>query len=162
MNIDENYLSQESLSSQASTSRDMPHVDISIPVKPAEVCEVEEAWELELQEADGNKMYLNNHFVKEILHLKGNSIPRCLVPLENIFDSNDVAKEPQLVPSYEDVEELSIGTKEHPKVIKIQRTLSSEAKKNYISLMKEYYDVFAWICKYLKAYDTSFIQHNYP
>ena len=42
------------------------------------------------------------------------------------------------------------------------RTLSPEAKKNYISLMKEYSNVFAWIYKDLKAYDMSIIQHTIP
>ena len=83
-------------------------------------------------------MYLNNLYGNKILHLEGKSIPRGLVPLENIFDPNDVAKEPQLVPSCEDVEDVNIGTKNHPKIIKISRTLSSKAKHKYISLMKEY------------------------
>ena len=87
---------------------------------------------------------MNNLCCKEILQLKCNSIPRVRVPLEKLFDPNDVAKEPQLVPSYENVEDANIGTKEHPKVIKISRTLSLEANKNYIFLMKEYSDVFAW------------------
>ena len=71
---------------------------------------------------------MNNLYGKEILHLKGNSIPRGLVPLENSLDSNDVAKEPKLVPSCEDMEDVNIGTEDHPKVIKISRTLSPEAK----------------------------------
>ena len=99
---------------------------------------------------------------KEILQLKGNSIPRGLVPLKKLFDPNDVAKEPQLVPICEDVEDVNIGTEDQPKAIKISRTLSSEAKKKYISLMTEYSDVFAWSHSNLKAYDTSIIQHTIP
>jgi len=99
---------------------------------------------------------------KEILQLKGNSIPRGLVPLKKLFDPNDVAKEPQLVPICEDVEDVNIGTEDQPKAIKISRTLSSEAKKKYISLMTEYSDVFAWSHSDLKAYDTSIIQHTIP
>ena len=60
-----------------------------------------------------------------------------MVPLENIFDPNDVSKDPQLVPSSENVEDVNIGTKEHPKLIKISIALSPEAKLNYISLIKE-------------------------
>ena len=89
--------------------------------------------------------------------MKGSSIPRGLVPLENIFYPNDVAKEPQLVPSYEDVEDVNIGNEYHPKVIKISRTLSSKSKQKYISLMKEYSYMFAWRYSHLKAYDTSII-----
>ena len=100
---------------------------------------------------------MNNLYGKEILQLKGNSIPRGLVPLEKFFDPNSVAREPQLVPSCKDVEDVNIGTEEQPKIIKIARTLSPESKQNYISLMKEYSDVFALSYKYLKAYDTSII-----
>ena len=105
---------------------------------------------------------MNNLCGKEILQLKGNSIPRGLVPLENIFDTNYVAKEPQLVPRYEDVEDVNIGTKYHPKAIKISRTLSSEANQKYISLMTEYLDVFSWSYNDLKAYYTSIIYHTIP
>ena len=78
---------------------------------------------------------MNNIYGKEILQLKGNSIPRGLVPLENKFDPNDVAKQPQLLPSCEDVEDVNIGTEYQPKVINISRTLSYESKHKYISLM---------------------------
>ena len=97
---------------------------------------------------------MNKLYGKEILQLRGNSIPRGLVPLEKLFDPNDVAREPQLVPCYEDV---NIGTEEQPKIIKIARTLSPKAKRRYISLMKEYSDVFAWSYKHLKAYYTNII-----
>ena len=96
------------------------------------------------------------------MHLKVKSTPRGLFPLENIFDPNDVSKEPQLVPSCEDVEYVNIGIEDHPKIIKISKTLSHEAKYKYISLMKEYSDVLAWSYSYLKAYDTSIIHHTIP
>ena len=100
---------------------------------------------------------MNNLYGKEILQLKGNSIPRGLVPLDKIFNLNDLAREPKLVPNFEDVEEVNIETEENPRIIKIARTLSPESKQRYISLMKEYSDVFAWSYKDLKAYDTSII-----
>ena len=81
-----------------------------------------------MQEDKGHQTYLNNLCGKEILQLKGNSIPRGFVPLEKLFDPNDVAKEPQLVPSYEDMEDVNIGIDDRPKVIKISRTISPEAK----------------------------------
>ena len=56
--------------------------------------ETEEAIGPELQGADGKQEYLNNLYGKEILQLKSNTILRGSVPLENIFDPNDVAKEP--------------------------------------------------------------------
>ena len=43
---------------------------------------------------------LLTHLVdKEIIQLKNNSFPKGLVPLEELFDHNDVAKTPGVVPS---------------------------------------------------------------
>ena len=80
---------------------------------------------------------------KEIVQLKGYSIPRGMVSLEKIFNPDDVVREFQLVPNCEYMEEVNIGTEEQPKIIKIARTLSPESKHRYISLMKEYSDVFS-------------------
>ena len=66
-----------------------------------------------------------------------------MVSLEKIFDPDDVARENQLVPNCEDMEEVNIGIEEQAKIIKIARTLSPESKQRYISLMKEYSDVFS-------------------
>ena len=66
-----------------------------------------------------------------------------MVSLEKIFDPDDVERENQLVPNCEDMEEVNIGIEEQAKIIKIARTLSPESKQRYISLMKEYSDVFS-------------------
>jgi len=57
------------------------------PVVPAEVVvgnESEKVGGPELEEPDGKQEYLNSICGKEILQLKGNSIPGGLVPLENM------------------------------------------------------------------------------
>ena len=63
-----------------------------------------------------------------IVQLNGHSIPGGMVSLEKIFDLDDVAREPQLVPNCEYVEEVNIGIEEQPKIIKIARILSPESK----------------------------------
>ena len=73
---------------------------------------------------------------KEIFQLKGNSISRGLIPLEKLFNLDDVERETHLVPNCKDIEEVNIRTKEQPNIIEIARTLSHEAKQRYISLMK--------------------------
>ena len=40
--------------------------------------------------------------------------------------------------------------------------LSEKNKNKYISLLKEFVDIFAWSYEDLKTYDTSIIQHNIP
>ena len=57
----------------------------------------------------------------EILQLKDNTIPRGLVPLEELFDFNDVAKKPKLEPTRTNIEECNIGTEQNPKIIKISK-----------------------------------------
>ena len=43
--------------------------------------------------------YLTQLAGKDIIQLKSNTIPRGMVPLEEIFDSNDVARSPKVSPS---------------------------------------------------------------
>ena len=58
---------------------------------------------------------------KEIIQLTNNSFPKGLVPLEELFDHNDVAKTLGLVPSDTEVEDLNIGTTNDPKFINISK-----------------------------------------
>jgi len=62
------------------------------------------------------------------VNLKNNIIPKVLVPLENIFDNNDVARNPKIIANYEDIEDCNIGTQKDPKIIKLSKTLSPEIK----------------------------------
>ena len=80
---------------------------------------------------------------KDIIQLKSNSFPRGLVPLEDIFDSNDVAKIPEVAPRDDEVEECNIGTEAYPKVMKISKNLTKESRERYIKLMKDFHDVFS-------------------
>jgi hypothetical protein len=78
------------------------------------------------------------------VQLKINIIPKRLVPLEKLFDENDVAKNPKITANNEDIEDCNIGTQENPKIIILSKTLSSKIKKRYINLMKYFPDIFAW------------------
>jgi hypothetical protein len=73
---------------------------------------------------------------RDIVQLKINIIPKGLVPLEKIFDNNDVAMSPKITMNEGDVEDYNIGTREDPKIINLSKTLISEVKKRYINLMK--------------------------
>jgi hypothetical protein len=53
-----------------------------------------------------NDDYFKNHIVgKDIMHLKKNIIPKALVPLEKLFDNNDVARSPKITANDGDVED---------------------------------------------------------
>jgi hypothetical protein len=79
----------------------------------------------------------------EIIQLKNNCIPKGLVPLENLFDNNDVAKNPKVTPNESEAEDCNIGTENEPKFIKLSKSLTPKTKERYLKLMKEFSDVFA-------------------
>ena len=98
----------------------------------------------------------------KILNIKNNFLPKGLVPLEDLFDSNDVARKPKMEPLRADIEEFNIGTEDKPKLIKISKALPPEEKVKYINLFKEFRYVFALSYEDLKFYDTNIIQHKIP
>jgi len=54
----------------------------------------------------------------------------------------------------DDVTECNIGTEKEPKFIKLSSSLSKEQRIEYMDILKQFVDVFAWIYEYLKTYDT--------
>ena len=98
----------------------------------------------------------------EVLQFNDNSFPRVLAPLYELFDFNDVARNPKMESTETDVEECNIGSIEEPKMIKLSKTLPPHIKHKYIELFKEFKDVFAWRYEDLKSYDTNIIQHKIP
>ena len=88
------------------------------------------------------------------------NLPKGLVPLEELFDFNDVAKNPKIYPTETEVEECNIGSKEKHKMIKLSKTLPAHIKLKYLDLFREFSDVFAWSYGDLKSYDTEIIQHK--
>ena len=100
--------------------------------------------------------------ILKILNLKNIFLPKGLVPLEDLFDSNDVARKPKMEPLRADIEEVNIGTTANPKLVKLSKALPPKIKDKYISLMASFADVFSWDYSYLKIYDTNIIQHTIP
>ena len=98
----------------------------------------------------------------DVLQLKDNYIPKGLIPLEELFDQDDVARKPTLMPTDEGVEDVNLGTAENPKIVKLSKALPLKVKNQYIRLLSSFSDVFAWSYEDLKLYDTSIIQHIIP
>ena len=73
----------------------------------AETAKIEELPDDELQ---NNTKLLNHLGDKEIIQLKSNYFPKGLVPLEELFDQNGVAKAPGVIPVGTEVEDFNIGT----------------------------------------------------
>ena len=91
-----------------------------------------------------------------------NSIPKGLVPLEELFDNNDVAKSPRVKPNNEDVEDVNVGTEQDPKIVKVVSNLQQEVKERYIQLLVKNSNVFVGSYEDLKVYDTNVIRHTIP
>ena len=92
-----------------------------------------------------------------MLVLKNNQIPKGLIPLERLFDQDDIPLKSTVQPQPEEVEDCNIGTKETPKMVKISKYLTPEIKIKYADLIKQYKDVFAWSYDELRTYDTTVI-----
>ena len=89
---------------------------------------------------------------KDIIQLKSKYIPKFLIPLEKLFDQNDVAKYPKVHPNENEIQDHNIGTEKSPKIVKLSRNLPPEENKKYINLMKRYTNVFVWGYENLKEY----------
>jgi hypothetical protein len=59
-----------------------------------------------------------------------------------LFDENDVAKNPRVSPNEGEVDDFNIGTNKEPKIVKLSKSLSSEKRKKYLELMRQFSDVF--------------------
>jgi hypothetical protein len=94
--------------------------------------------------------------------LPSNHIPRGLIPLERLFDGNDVAIKGRISGDDDDTTECNIGTPEEPRFVKLSRSLTEEQRIGYAKLLREFADMFVWTYEDLKTYDTSFIEHKIP
>ena len=97
-----------------------------------------------------------------IVQFPSNYTPQGLAPLEELFDYNDIPFKPAKRELYPAIQEMNIGNQIHPKMINLSTGLTAEQKSEYCSLIKEFFDVFAWEYSDLKTYDTNIIQHRIP
>jgi len=97
-----------------------------------------------------------------LLVLKINHIPKGLIPMERLFDQNDMPLRSTLHPQPEEVEDYDMGTAKEPRIMKLSKYLPPETKSKYKYLLGQYKDVFAWSYDELRTYDTSVIEHKIP
>jgi len=100
-------------------------------------------------------VFLNKIVDHHIVQLPSNHIPKGLVPLERLFDINDVAVKVKGSTKSADVTECNLGTEEDPKYVKLSSSLSKEQRDEYVKILKEFVDVFAWKYEDLRTYDTN-------
>jgi hypothetical protein len=98
----------------------------------------------------------------KIIELKTNQLPKGLVPLERLFDHNDVSRKVVIQTEETNVVHCDISYDSNPRLVKISRKLSQKQRDIYVELMKQYSYVFAWSYEDLKLFDTEIIQHKIP
>ena len=97
-----------------------------------------------------------------IVQLPSNHIPKGLVPLEKLFDHNDVPYKPSKKENESAVHRHNIGSPTHPKHINLSTHLPSTQSSEYCTLMKQFVEIFAWEYSDIKTYDKNIIQHKIP
>ena len=92
-------------------------------------------------------------------------IPKGVRTLEIMFDLNENFRRPANVKTHSSslqFELINLGTETNPKFVNLGKCCSPAERDNFISLFKQYKDVFAWMYEDLKTYDTSIIKHVVP
>lgn len=114
-------------------------------------------------EEEGSKPRLKNRFGShEIIQLPTNKIPKGLVPLEKLFDHNDVAIKLEKKEDDSDSFKFNMADEKDPKLVNMASHLNKKQKVKCGKLMKDFADIFAWNYEDLKTYDTEIIQHKIP
>jgi hypothetical protein len=107
-------------------------------------------------------VFLNKIVDHHIIQLPSNHIPKGIVPLERLFDRNDVVVNIKGSTKDVDVTECNLGTKEDPKYVKLSSSFSKKQRDEYVKILKEFVDVFSWKYEDLRTYDTYIIEHKIP
>jgi hypothetical protein len=81
-------------------------------------------------------IFLNKTVDHQIVQLPSNHIPKRLVPLEILFDRDDVSIKVKGSTKTTNVTECNLGTKEDPNYIKLSSSLSKEQRAEYVKLLK--------------------------
>ena len=87
------------------------------------------------EEDDENKKLKSVIRGKDIIQLKSNYIPKGLIPLEKLFDQNDVAEFPKVQPIENYIEDQNIGIENVPRIVKLSKNLPVAEKEKCIHLM---------------------------
>jgi hypothetical protein len=116
----------------------------------------------ESEEIPHAEVFINKIANHHIVQLPSNHIPKGLVPLERLFDRNDVVVKVEGSTEEAEVTKCNLGMEEDPKWVKLSSILSKEQRVEYVRLLKEFTDVFAWTYEDLRTYDTNVIEHKIP
>jgi hypothetical protein len=92
-------------------------------------------------------------------------VPIDCIQVESLLTKDDHAKnilEEVLVRKVKEMRKVNIGMDKSPKYVNLGVDCTTEEVDQYVSLFKEYIDVFNWTYDNLKAYDKMIFQHIIP
>ena len=115
-----------------------------------------------MDESVENMTYENILAGKEIIEMKTNHIPKGLVPLERLFDNNDVYLKPKNKMDRDNTIDYNIGAVEDPQFVKISKSLSEENMEKYVQLIKQYSDICTWSYGDLKPMTRMLCSIKFP
>ena len=115
-----------------------------------------------MQEGEDPQAFQDKIANHRMLVLKNNQILKGLIPLERLFDQNDIPVKSTLQPQQEEVEDCDIGTKQESRMVKISKLLPPEIKGKYKDLLRQFKEILAWSYDELRTYDTIVIDHKIP
>jgi len=93
----------------------------------------------------------------KILQLPTNHIPKVLVPIERIFDQNDVPMNHLDTEKESYVIDWNLGTVANPKHVKLSKKLSRKYRAKYEKLLKAFIDIFTWHYEYIRSFDETIL-----
>lgn len=121
-----------------------------------------EEYQNNVQESNLETPFSSKILDHDIIQISNNFIPKGLVPLEKLFDNNDVSKNPLFNSPKEEIEECNNGTLHDVRNMKLSSTLPLDVKVKHPNLLKNYKDLFSLSYNELKTYDTYLIEHKIP
>jgi hypothetical protein len=93
------------------------------------------------------------------------SIPKYCIQDESLFTKDDHVKnilEEVSIRKVQETRKFNIGTDKSPKHVNLGVYCTTEEVDQYVSLFKEYIDVFAWTYDDLKSYGKTIFHHIIP
>ena len=94
-----------------------------------------------------------------------NFIAKGVRTLEQMFDLKNKFRKPANVKTHSSslqFEMINLGPEAEPKYVNLGKCCSPGERSKFISLFRQYKDVFSWTYKDLKTDDTKIIQHVIP
>jgi hypothetical protein len=111
---------------------------------------------------DSQINFLDDSMDLDVVNLQNNTLPKGCVPLENLFDRNNVFKIKNPNKQIDEALEFIIGMEMDPRMVKIGKGTTEKERMEILDLIREFKYTFTWNCDELKAYRGDAIQHDIP